>query len=150
MSADNRSLHQRIKKFSKYLTSKVKETTHNILYEDLQDTRLELEQGKDIVIRRHSSYIQSSIERNPIVVKQGKIRTVGYNEYSLFTDFHTMPAPVITSALSPPPRQSKPKKPTHSIKTTTQHLNSSNTLGNQFDSSSSFTSSPCSSSASTL
>jgi hypothetical protein len=83
MSADNRSLHQRIKKFSKYITAKVKETTHNILNDDPEDTRLELEHPHSIVIRRHSSYIQppgaSIIEsntmnqkKNPIILKQGK------------------------------------------------------------------------------
>lgn len=92
MSADNRSLQQRMKKFSNYLKTKVKETTHNILNDGTEDTRLELERdcGHDVIIRRHSSYqptVSSTIENNttmnqkktPAVLKQGMI-LFKYNE----------------------------------------------------------------------
>lgn len=58
----SRSFHQRIKKFSRFLTTKVKEKTHHVLNKDNENQQgsHNIIQGGGGIVKRHSSYIQSS------------------------------------------------------------------------------------------
>ena len=60
MSESNR-FHQRIKKFSRFITSKVREKRQNSMVDPVF-------QKRDIV-RRHSSYIQQAniVEKDPVI-----------------------------------------------------------------------------------
>lgn len=81
---NNKTLQQKIKKFSRFITTKVREKTlskSQIEVEDDQDDEDEIFQDS-MIARRHSSYIHQSlrepnaipaIRRDQTALKQGKI-----------------------------------------------------------------------------
>ncbi|KAL7309485.1 hypothetical protein PS15m_010359 [Mucor circinelloides] len=105
MSDQNINTLQKIKKFSRFITTKVKEKTLSKSQneaEDDEDDEDELFQDA-MIVRRHSSYIYQPTKRedHTVTLKQDL-----YQHYH-----HTLPPniPPTTSALSPPPRQMRSK-----------------------------------------
>lgn len=72
-------IHLKIKKFSKFLTTKVKEKTQNVFSEEEDDEEEaeDTEEGR-VITRRHSSYVKRSsiedsifINTTPFNIKEG-------------------------------------------------------------------------------
>ena len=125
---NNNTFQRKIKKFSKFITTKVKEKTlskSQIQVEEDQEDEDEIFQDS-IIARRHSSYIHQpvreptaipAITRDQAILKQGKMYLIDkykqktYIKLDLYQHYHTMPPATLptTSALSPPPRQTKSK-----------------------------------------
>ncbi|CAO3656338.1 unnamed protein product [Mucor fragilis] len=105
MSDQNSNTLQKIKKFSRFITTKVKEKTlsksQNDAEEDEEDEDTLFQDA--MIVRRHSSYIYQPTKREDqaaITLKE-----------DLYQHYHTLPPtmPPTTSALSPPPRQMRSK-----------------------------------------
>ncbi|CEP17190.1 hypothetical protein [Parasitella parasitica] len=106
---NNSTLQQKIKKFSKFITTKVKEKRlskiQNGLEEEEDDEDNEQFQ-ENLIVRRHSSYIhQASRESGTIP----PIRSMKQESYHCYHTLPPTPPPPVLSALSPPPRQVRSK-----------------------------------------
>ncbi|KAG2192120.1 hypothetical protein INT46_006902 [Mucor plumbeus] len=108
---NNNTFQRKIKKFSKFITTKVKEKTlskSQIQVEEDQEDEDEIFQDS-IIARRHSSYIHQPV-REPTAIP-AITRDQAILKQDLYQHYHTMPPATLptTSALSPPPRQTKSK-----------------------------------------